>query len=370
VKTQARDSLEAESAWSAPTAVVISNPQPAVLDSDGDGVPDNQDVFPNDPKEWADNNGNGIGDNADAASAGKEQAPAAPVLAYPFNDAVVSRMVTLKTGPFHTTVAGVAHVKTRWQVFREEDDACMLDIQSGKALTDLTVPKLVLEEGTEYFWRVQFIDSIGSASEWSDYGYFVTSQTNSDLNANGIRDAQEVSASVDLDRDGVKDNQQATIKSVRMEGTKVQMGVSIKQFRAALAVESVESEDPNLPDAYASNKPRRMPFGLINFKIAVAKPGDQGAVELHFSESAPAKSKWYKYDPISNQWSDFSAYAKFSTDRRSLTLSLRDGGAGDADGVANGVIVDPAGIVESPVTRQTKTAVRTAITSWLPLAPR
>jgi hypothetical protein len=27
-------------------------------------------------------------------------------------------------------------------------------------------------------------------------------------------------------------------------------------------------------------------------------------------------------------------------------LTLRDGGPGDADGVANGVIVDPAGIVE------------------------
>jgi hypothetical protein len=370
VIAQARDSLEAESAWSAPTTVVISNPQPVVPDSDGDGVPDHQDVFPNDPKEWADNNGNGIGDNADAVSAGKEQAPEAPVLAFPFNDAVVRPLLTLKTDPFHTTAAGVTHAKTRWQIFREDDEACMLDIQSGKALTDLTVPKLVLDEGTEYFWRVQFTDSNGSASEWSDYGYFETSQTTSDLNANGIPDAQEVSASADLDRDGVKDNQQATIKSVRMEGTTVQIGVSIKQFRAALAVESVESEDPNLPDAYASNKPRRMPFGLINFKIAVAKPGDQGTVKLYFSEPAPPKSKWYKYDPISNQWSDFSAYAKFSSDRRSLTLSLRDGGAGDADGVANGVIVDPAGIVESPVTRQMKTAVRTAIVSWLPLVPR
>ena len=87
-----------------------------------------------------------------------------------------------------------------------------------------------------------------------------------------------------------------------------------------------------------------MPFGLINFKIAVAKPGDQAVVKLYFSKAASYFSKWYKYDPIADKWYDFSAYAKFAADRRSVTLTLLDGGPGDADGVANGVIVDPAGI--------------------------
>ena len=35
-------------------------------DSDGDGVPDKDDAFPNDPTEWADTDGDGVGDNADA----------------------------------------------------------------------------------------------------------------------------------------------------------------------------------------------------------------------------------------------------------------------------------------------------------------
>jgi hypothetical protein len=34
-------------------------------DTDGDGVPDNLDAFPNDPDEWADTDGDTIGDNAD-----------------------------------------------------------------------------------------------------------------------------------------------------------------------------------------------------------------------------------------------------------------------------------------------------------------
>jgi len=35
-------------------------------DSDGDGVPDSEDAFPNDPKESKDTDGDGVGDNADA----------------------------------------------------------------------------------------------------------------------------------------------------------------------------------------------------------------------------------------------------------------------------------------------------------------
>jgi len=34
-------------------------------DSDGDGYPDDEDAFPNDPSEWADLDGDGIGDNSD-----------------------------------------------------------------------------------------------------------------------------------------------------------------------------------------------------------------------------------------------------------------------------------------------------------------
>ncbi len=344
VKAQARDSLGAESAWSGAKTVTISDPAPVVVDTDKDGVPDSQDDFPNDPNEWADANGNGIGDNADAAAA--SQAPDAPVLVSPVDSEAVSTLPVLKTGPFHSNVAGAVHAKTRWQVFRDEDDTCVLDIQSASALVSLSVPKLVLDEGTAYFWRAQFIDSNGRVSEWSDYEYFATITTDADLNLNGIPDVQEVASTADLDKDGLKDSEQTTIKSVKMEGTTVQIGVSIKDCPTAVAVESVESEDPRLPDAYAPNKPKRMPFGLINFKIAVAHPGDPATVKLYFSAPAPWRSKWYKYDPIADRWYDFSAYAQFSADRWSITLTLRDGGAGDADGIANGVIVDPAGIVE------------------------
>jgi hypothetical protein len=278
------------------------------------------------------------------ALSGSGSDPDTPVLISPLNDAAADAMAELKTGAFRTAAAGSAHAKTRWQVFRDEDDACMLDIRSTTALTRLVVPKLVLDEGTPYFWRAQFVDSSGTASGWSDYGYFSTQTTGRDRNANGIPDTQEVSRRVDLDRDGVRDSRQTTIKSVQMEGTHVQMGVSIKNAATALAIEAVESEDPDQLGASATGQPKSLPFGLIDFKLAVAKPGDRAAVTLYFSKATPSGAKWYMLDTVSGRWTDFSAYANFAGDGRSIVLTLTDGGVGDSDGVANGVIVDPGGV--------------------------
>jgi len=312
-------------------------------DLDGDMVPNSQDAFPYDPTEWLDSNKNGVGDNAEAAAAAAaaKKAPDAPIVVSPVDD-VVSAMAILKTGAFRTAVTGSTHAKTRWQVFSDEGvDVCVLDVQSTTALTSLTVPKLVLEEGTDYYWRAQFTDSMGNISEWSADGYFTTETTCADLNANGIPDVQEVASTVDLNRDGVKDYKQPRyIKSVKMEGTNVQIGVSIKGCSTCIGVESVESEDVSQLDSYAYGKPANMPFALINFKIAVANPGDTAVVKLYFSKAASYSSKWYQYDAIADRWYDFSAYAKLAYDRRSVTLTLKDGGPGDADGVVNGVIVN------------------------------
>jgi hypothetical protein len=87
-----------------------------------------------------------------------------------------------------------------------------------------------------------------------------------------------------------------------------------------------------------------MPFGFINFKIAVPEPGDQATVRLYLSKAAYRGSLWYRYDKVSLKWYDFSTYAKFAADLRSVDLTLTDGGPGDADGVANGVIVTAGGI--------------------------
>ena len=49
--------------WSKTTIIIT---EMVATDTDGDGVPDSSDAFPNNPNEWDDTDGDGVGDNADA----------------------------------------------------------------------------------------------------------------------------------------------------------------------------------------------------------------------------------------------------------------------------------------------------------------
>ena len=244
-----------------------------------------QDAFATNPNEWHDTDGDGIGDNADTDDNnngildGDEPVPldAAPVLIAPIHESVVDPMAVLKSSAFHSPLAGVTHVQSRWQVFREDDDFCVLDMTSKTALTSLKVPKLILDEETRYFWRVQYIDSKAKVSPWSDYGYFSTVNTGRDLNANGIPDAQEVAATVDLDRDGVMDAAEPKMKAVKVEGTSTMIGVSVKGSATALGVESVESENRPWRGLTARANPARCRSGWSTSRSPLlTRSPDQG----------------------------------------------------------------------------------------------
>jgi hypothetical protein len=86
-----------------------------------------------------------------------------------------------------------------------------------------------------------------------------------------------------------------------------------------------------------------MPWGLISFRLTVDTPGDRAEVTIYFPDAAGSNASWHKYDSI-NGWQDYADHATFSPDRRSVTVELQDGGYGDADGTANGIIIDPSGL--------------------------
>jgi hypothetical protein len=379
----AYDTNNNESGYSAEAVYTVP-----VLDTDGDGFPDDVDDFPNDPTEWLDTDGDGIGNNADEDDDDdgmpdaweiefelnplvddatedpdgdgisnleeylggtdphlhvNNQPPDQPLLLLPEDTESVNLTPVLQTDLFSDPDANDTHARSRWQIFREQDDVCVLDIISPSSLTALDIPKLILTEDTLYRWRVKFYDNHGSPSEWSEFFTFTTITTGRDSDENGIPDHQEVNETIDLDKDGLADAQQSTIKSLKSEEGSGKIGVSFKGSPSVLAIESVESEHSSAVSGI-EGKPDEMPYGLVHFRLILKRPGNQAMVTIYFSEKIPAKATWYKLDAINAEWQDFSDYAEIDQDRRSVTLILEDGGVGDADGIANGIIVDPSGL--------------------------
>lgn len=91
------------------------------------------------------------------------------------------------------------------------------------------------------------------------------------------------------------------------------------------------------------NRPVRLISDFIDMEIGVDPPGATATAIVTLSAPAPADGKWFKYS-FTYGWIDYSGNAQFNGTRDEVTITLVDGGVGDDDGVANGVIVDPSGL--------------------------
>jgi len=106
-------------------------------------------------------------------------------------------------------------------------------------------------------------------------------------------------------------------------------------------ITSLSSIDPaSLPPA-----PVEFPHGLFNFTITV-NPGDTANVNITFPSDIPEGSQYWKFQ--NDSYFQLPDELVGSNDGDNvLTLTLTDGGVGDADGLENGIITDPGGPVIS-----------------------
>ena len=79
--------------------------------------------------------------------------------------------------------------------------------------------------------------------------------------------------------------------------------------------------------------------GLVSFKVTGIAVGATVQVQLTFPSGIPAGSKIYKADATG-----FREVTNAVAVGNAVTLTVTDGGAGDADGIANGEILDPVGV--------------------------
>lgn len=369
--------------------VMITPPSPDNGDRDGDGYPDTVDAFPDDSTEWLDTDGDGTGNNADTDDDNDQMtdiwenqyglnplvndasqdldgdgisnldefnqgtdptmpngnlAPLAPAIIYPADgDNQVSMNARFIASPFDDPDAGDSHGATQWRIFKTDNGALVLDrTVSRRNLEVLRIPRLVLRSSTTYTCKVRYFDNLGTASPWSETATFTTIESKWDKNKNGVPDNQEVSVSTDLNQDGIADIEQDTmVKSVQID-EETQLGISILNSRSAISIESAEliMTDTFEDCPYTAQE---TPYGLMGFAVKVDQPGQEADLELYSSKQIPgAAAQWIRYDEVDG-WKVCDDGSLTSMDDGAVHYRIKDGEADDADGVANGIIINLSG---------------------------
>ncbi len=120
------------------------------------------------------------------------------------------------------------------------------------------------------------------------------------------------------------------------DSTPIQAGLRLSNDGSSL---SFFKQAPDI----AEGCPARLDMGIFSIRLQVPAAGAVTLMRLYFSPSLLEEGfRVYKYDTV-NGWFDYTGYVEPGGDLSFMTLELQDGGYGDADGVANGIIVDPLG---------------------------
>lgn len=353
-------------------------------DRDGDNIVDSQDMFPDDPNEWADQDQDGIGNNQDTdddndgmtdawevahgldpfvddaqldsdgdgvtnldeflaasepTSPSDNTAPDAPVIDNASDVERVNLTPVLLCGEYFD-LDNDEHYQTHWQISTDPDFMTLiLEATTTTQLYSYTVGEMVLDADTVYYWRAQFIDTDNQASDWSETGAFTTIAVEGagDTDLDGILDDQTADPDSDVNRNGVADALENNIMTINtVEG---QTTVGVESMSDTVTLVSVKS----LPSESIADRSVNLGFGLVGFKLYLQDGVKTASVKIHFLKRVPKNAQLYKYS-IESGWYLYQ-HADFAANRKSVTLVLEDGGMGDEDGVVNGVIVDPCGIV-------------------------
>ncbi len=208
----------------------------------------------------------------------------------------------------------------------------------------LTIADAILLPGGHYWIRTRHRDDT-YWSEWSEpVEISVSTEGSHDSNLNGVDDRYDAGRGFDANGDGAIDPASAepNIVSLRNTGDSSIIGVQLSGTATFGQLSAIAYS--TLPTSLTADG--KMPYGLFNFRIEGLVASDaspaQVTVSFYLPTVPPAEAKWYKYNPSTNTLTDMTTRVEILDKKVSLTLL--DGGEDDADGVVNGVVVDPSGL--------------------------
>ncbi|GEM_PF-3714485 len=212
---------------------------------------------------------------------------------------------------------GDEHFASLWQIreFSEEDTGIMV-IEKYQVPGSHTyeVRLGMLNPATTYEWRVRYMDDKGAWSEWSEWLQFTTkSKEEAGGDYPGIAFPDSSGCTVEVNGSPIHLSSEEGIFTLVYPET--DLPLSIYDF----------------------------PYGMYTFRLEGVTEG--GAVQVTFTLPTPffPNDHWYKLQNGNYSLFDSAIVNSDELPSTEVILQFTDGGEGDADGLANGVIVDPSG---------------------------
>ena len=201
--------------------------------------------------------------------------------------------------------------------------------------------------GNTYDLVVHCIDAAGNPGPTTTVSPLLVGVSATDTDGDGVSDTDENTApGGDGNGDGIPDFTQGHVASRPnpVTGAHVTLeavgGCSFVNDYAVVAESSLSVQDDEF----------QYPVGLNDFQLACASPGDSADVTLYYDQVYDtADWDFRKFDDNGEAYADITSLTTFATadvngtDVTTATYTVIDGGATDVDGIADGVINDPAG---------------------------
>jgi hypothetical protein len=137
-------------------------------------------------------------------------------------------------------------------------------------------------------------------------------------------------------------DQTETTQSLQSLDAAFMLAAGIEDGDGASQLDTVEEIDPAELETnpYAESE---APYGLLGYRIEVTQPGDGVTVSVQVSPTIdPQETQWVCYNSVDG-WRDCTDSTVATQDGYSVDRYIVDGGIYDADGTANGTIVEISG---------------------------
>lgn len=330
-------------------------------DSDGDGLSDRDEYLRGTNPNSADTDGDGINDSDEirygsnptvSTDTPSDHRPNTPVIRAIDGEVSLDKYVFDAEGYSSPDLArGDYLTASQWEISLANEFAAgnyvvqkIIEKKAAAASNAvehrrLTVTYGTLKKATNYWIRTRHRGFTGLYSDWSNPVVFTTVSTDPfDLDGDGNDDRYQV-AGVDTNGNGTDDQAEGirtlldasktrTVGLAASSGTIRNLTVMAK---AGLPTDQVPADQ--LPFEFFSFRIDGLPIDTLNPAMVT--------VTFYFPETLGPVMKWYKYDPITERVLDYTSNVEFGS--KFAVVTLVDGGIGDADGVINGIIVDPSG---------------------------